>query len=314
MGLRKLGLCFFLLNSYVVYCQYDTTYIRKFPEKITVRLGIQNTSNQFTNTYKDTGEQVEYIPNDKTYLGVSVLFRSLEVDLGYAPNFLSENKDNKDSKLFTLNLRMFQGRWMQTFDFYRQKGFFVAYNEESISVPELISLKIGGKTSFIFNRRFSFRAIGFQNEWQKKSVGSFIPSLTYYYTKFSLDDPDVSTSDATYNMAIGPGYYYNWVIRKHFIVSGGLTVGFGANFTRSEGKTYSSGLAQVLSRIVLGYNSERFFIGTNLNAQVLVHNADENSSFDDAISFTEVYIGYRFNAPKKWVEKADQFNRKFGLD
>ena len=64
----------------------------------------------------------------------------------------------------------------------------------------------------------------------------------------------------------------------------------------------------------MGYNSEKVFTGINLNAQVLAHAEDETTQVDDNIAFVELYLGYRFNAPKKWVQKADNFNKKFGLD
>jgi hypothetical protein len=315
MGLKGIFSCFLGLCSLVVLSQNDSLYIRKFPEKVTVRLGVQNTSNSFIITDTDTNEQTEIIPNDKTYLGLSLLFRSIEVDLGYAPNFFSENQDNSGSKLLTLNFRMFLGRWMQTLDFYKQKGFFTRFNNDILPFPELNTLKIGGTTSFIFNRNFSFRAIGFQNEWQKKSAGSFIPRFTFYYTRFRLEDTDIQGGDDhSFNLAIGPGYYYNLVIRKHFLLSAGTTIGLGANFTRSEGETFTSSLAQVIFRSAIGYNSERFFTGINLSAQVLAHGTDQNTQLDDVITFVELYIGYRLNAPKKWIQKADKFNRKFGLD
>ncbi|WP_281541942.1 DUF4421 domain-containing protein [Maribacter aestuarii] len=293
----------------------DSTYIRTFPEKITVRLGLQNTANSFTLQDSESNITTEFIPNDKTYLGLSLLFRSIELDLGYAPSFLSENQDNEGSKLFTLNFRMFLGQWMQTLDFYNQEGFFIESGEEIISFPELNTLKIGGSTSYIFNRRFSFRAIGFQNEWQKKSAGSFIPRLTYYYTRFGIDGSSLKeTNDHSIDIAIGPGYYYNLIIAKHFIASAGATVGIGLNFSTSQGETTTSELAQFAFRTALGYNSEKVFTGINLNAQVLAHAEDETTQVDDNIAFVELYLGYRFNAPKKWVQKADNFNKKFGLD
>ncbi|WP_299533904.1 DUF4421 family protein [Ulvibacterium sp.] len=315
MGIKWIFFFFLVLAHWSVLSQNDSLYIRRFPEKVTLRLGVQNTSNSFIITDNETGEQTEIVPNDKTYLGLSALFRSVEVDLGYAPNFFSENRDNSGSKLFTLNFRMFLGRWMQTLDFYRQKGFFTQFNNEVIPFPELRTLKIGGTTSFIFNRNFSFRAIGFQNEWQKKSAGSFIPRFTFYYTRFRLEDASIQTGDDhSFNLAIGPGYYYNLVIGKHFLLSAGATVGLGANFTRSEGETFTSSLAQIIFRNAIGYNSERFFTGINLNAQVLEYGTDQNTQLDDTITFVELYIGYRLDAPKKWIQKADKFNRKFGLD
>ena len=298
----------------VCQAQTDPDYVREFPEKFTVRLGMQSTLNTFAFTDTADNSVIEIQPNDKTYLGASFLFRSVELDLGFAPNFLAENKDNEGSRLFTLNFRMFLGKWMQTIDFYNQKGFFITDGNNSIPLPDLTSLKIGGTTGYIFNNRFSFRAIGFQNEWQKKSAGSFIPRFSFYYTKLDLHDESPESSTNAYDIAIGPGYYYNWVIKKHFIFSLGATVGWGVNITRSDFTTSTTALTQVLFRTAIGYNSERFFMGLNANAQILQYNTDPTTVQDDIITFGELYMGYRFNAPKSWIEKADKFNRKFGLD
>ncbi len=318
MGIKKYVLLCPVFACFIGFSQEDhnqeeNAYVRGFPEKVTVRLGIQNTSNSFVVTDNQTHEQVYLNPNDKTYLGISLLFRSIGIDLGYAPNFFSENRDNKGSKLFTLNFRMFMGKWMQTLDFYRQKGFFAVVDDESIPFPQFGTLKIGGTTSYILNDNFSFRAIGFQNEWQMKSAGSFIPSLTGYYTKFNLRDTDFRSEGHSVNLAIGPGYYYNWIIKEHFILSAGSTLGFGVNISSSDGETSTTGLVQATFRASIGYNSERFFTGINLNSQILANSAEQDMVLNDSINFGEIYLGYRFNAPKKWLKKADAFNRKFDL-
>jgi hypothetical protein len=314
MGLKR-GVFVLMFMAFQSVWGQDSTYIRTFPEKLTVRLGMQNTSNSFSVFDAADNSEVEFVPNDKTYLGVSLLFRSIELDLGYTPNFLAENQDNEDSRLFTLNFRMFLGQWMQTLDFYSQKGFFANFDGGSIYFPELKTLKIGGSTSRIFNKNFSFRAIGFQNEWQKKSAGSFIPRFTYYYTRFSFDSPNVPVdTEHTINLAVGPGYYYNLVFAKHVILGAGTTLGAGMHISSSNGNTAANFLAQAIFRTVVGYNSERFFTGINLNAQVLAYEDDETTAVADSLTFFEFYLGYRFNAPKKWVEKADKFNKKYGLD
>ncbi|MEP3208347.1 MAG: DUF4421 family protein [Maribacter sp.] len=305
-----------LLYSLAGFAQQDSAYVRKFPEKVTVRLGVQNTSNSFVFTNTETNEITSLVPNDKTYLGISFLFRSVELDLGYAPNFFSENQDNKGSKLFTLNFRMFMGKWMQTLDFYKQKGFFLGNLEEIdfLSFPEARTLKIGGTTSYIFNDKFSFRAIGFQNEWQKKSAGSFIPSLSMYYTRFNLQNTGLFTGNQAINLALGPGYYYNWVVKKHIILAAGITAGFGVNFTKSSENNNSAFLFQTMLRTAIGYNSEHFFTGLNVSFQFVEYDANPNTILQDDITFAEIYLGYRFKAPKKWIDKAAKVNRKFGLD
>lgn len=314
MGIRYFGALLLLLYCGLSFSQTNPDYIRTFPEKYTIRLGLQSTFNSFAFTDTADNSVLEIVPNDKTYLGASFLFRSVEIDLGFAPSFLSENKDNEGSRLFTLNFRMFLGKWMQTIDFYNQKGFFLTDRNNTIPLEDMTSLKIGGTTGYIFSDKFSFRAIGFQNEWQKKSAGSFIPRFSFYYTKLDLHDDTPESSTNSYDIAIGPGYYYNWVIKRHFIFSLGATLGVGVNFTRSDFTTTSTTLTQLLFRNAIGYNSERFFIGFNTSAQLLQYKTAPNNIQDDIIFFGELYLGYRFNAPKSWIEKAEKFNRKFGLD
>ena len=182
-------------------------------------------------------------------------------------------------------------------------------------IDDLKTFKIGGTSSYIFNPDFSFRAIGFQNEWQKESVGSFIPSISYYYTKFKLEDPIIENQlEHSFKMAVGPGYYYNWVFDENYILSAGATGGLGFNLSKSQGKTSLDGLAQLIFRLTGGYNSENFFSGVNINTQLLTHTSAENFVLDDSISFLEFYVGYRFDAPKKWIAKADEISRKFGID
>lgn len=314
MGLRTV--CCIYAFSWAYWCTaQDSTYVQAFPDKITVRLGLQTTSNSFTLRDRVTKNKTEFIPNDKSYLGLSLLFRSVELDLGYAPNFLAENKDNADSKLITLNFRMFFDHIMQTVDFYKQKGFFIRNEDITLPIEELTTTKIGGSTSYIFNENFSFRAIGFQNEWQKKSAGSFIPRVTYYFTKFQLDDPDIGNlTEHSFNIAVGPGYYYSWIFDENFIISTGSTGGLGFDITNSGGKTTLNGLAQLIFRLTGGYNSESFFSGININTQLLTSKSSDNLVLDDSISYLEFYVGYRFDAPKKWIEKAEEINRKFGWD
>ncbi|MGJ8715757.1 MULTISPECIES: DUF4421 family protein [Maribacter] len=314
MGIRTvLFLCIFCA---IHFCSAQNSHYKEaFPDKITLRLSLQTTSNNFTLRDKITRSKTEFIPNDKSYLGLSVLFRFLEVDFGYAPNFLSENKDNGDSKLITFNIRTFFGQYMQTVDIYKQKGFFIRTSDLTLPINDLKTFKIGGTSSYIFNSDFSFRAIGFQNEWQKESVGSFIPSISYYYTKFKLEDPIIENQlEHSFKLAIGPGYYYNWVFDENYLVSAGATGGLGFNLSKSQGVTSFNGLAQLVFRLTGGYNSESFFSGVNINTQLLTHTSADNFILDDSISFLEFYVGYRFDAPKKWIAKADEISRKFGIE
>ncbi|WP_411766058.1 DUF4421 family protein [Winogradskyella sp. A3E31] len=318
MGLRLTFILIFI-NGVSSFGQTDSlvsNYIRTFPEKITTRISLINTSNSFQIRDKSSNSFFDLKPNERQYLGASILFRSVEIDYGFTPSFIKENKDNEDSKLFNLNFRMFLGQWMQTLDFYKEKGFTASNGQNTIELPEFKTLTFGGSTSYIFNPNFSFRAIGFQNEWQKKSAGSFVPRLFYYYTIFDPSIPQTSegfSNTHSIDLAIAPSYYYNFVLNENFLFGVGAGLGIGINVNDFDDKIVTTALYEYLGRAVLGYNSERFFAGVNSSLTIFDHNADRETRIKDNISFVEFYIGYRFNAPKSFIKLADKVNKTLGL-
>ena len=317
MGLKFFIVILFICGQFC-YSQQDSIlknkYITQFSGKISARLSVINTSNSFYINDTNAGLKYKLEPNVRAYLGASVLFRSIEIDYGFTPVIFDLNKDNADSKLFNLNLRMFHNQWMQTIDLYSQKGFYFVLNNQKENISGFKTFKLGGSSSYIFNKNFSFRAIAFQNEWQTQSAGSFIPKVYYYYTKYTLDDTNFNENAHSFDIAMAPTYYYNLVFNKHFVFSLGASVGIGLNHSTNLGEgNLTSVLYEFSGRAVLGYNSETFFGGINSNILVLEHDVDRYTRQDDTIPFIEFYIGYRFKAPKKLIKLADDFNRKFGF-
>ncbi|WP_243473320.1 DUF4421 family protein [Winogradskyella sp. MH6] len=317
MGLRFKIVSLFLFCGFLHSQQDSLTtneYITTFPSKISTRISLVNTSNSFILNDVANNAKYELKPNVREYLGFSVLFRSIEIDYGFSPQIFNANKDNDNSRLFNLNFRMFMGQWMQTIDLYNQKGFYFSSNDQRVNLSGVKTFKIGGSTSYIFNKNFSFRAIGFQNEWQTKSAGSFVPSIYYYYTKYHLTLEDIDEKAHSYDIALGPSYYYNFCLNRNFIFSLGAHAGVGLNHSSNLGEgDFTSILYDFSGRAVVGYNSDTFFAGINSNIILLEHKIDASTVQDDTIPFLEFYIGYRFNAPKKWVKFADDFNKKYGL-
>lgn len=287
--------------------------MRSFPDKLMVRLGLINTSNSFF--VNDSENEISYnlIPNTREYLGVSLLFRSVELDFGFLPEFLEQNKDNSNSELFNLNFRTFLGQWMQTFNLYKQKGFFADFRDIEIPLSNIKSFKIGGSTSYIMNPNFSFRAIGFQNEWQKKSAGSFIPRLFYYYSKFNFNENNIKESVKSFDIAISPSYYHNFVIREKIILGFGASTGIGFNHNSSSESNINSVLFEFGGSASVGYHSKSFFVGVNSSFNVFEHKTDKFVRIDDTITFLEFYVGYRFKAPKSFIKTADKVNKFLGL-
>lgn len=58
----------------------------------------------------------------------------------------------------------------------------------------------------------------------------------------------------------------------------------------------------------IGYNDQRFFAGIYGTYRFIEHGAGNEVQFFDQVFFA----GYRFKAPKKWIEKAEHINAKYG--
>lgn len=320
MGLKGLGLVFLLCCPALAKGQEaglpirDTLpFITTFPNQITFRTGWQQTANRFL--LRQEGLTIRYRPVNQNHLKLSAQFRALDIGMGFAPAFMNPERDTEGARLSNLNFRLFAGRWMQTFDYFDQRGYFGEIEGFEVYLPNFQSRKIGGTTAYVFNPDFSFRALISQNEWQRRSAGSFVPRFVAYYTRYRLDPEEGETQRAhSYDFGLGPGYHYNWVIGRHILLSAGNTTGLGMNILEDEGETTTSLLWESVFRGGFSYNSERLFFGFDVGYTFLEHRAERDIRLDDRLYFVEAYLGYRIRAPKSWIARADAVNRKFGWD
>ena len=137
---KNLLFIFILSLSLTSFAQKE---IITFEDYFTFRLGLSNSYNSFEiyNQQDDTHYLIS--PNQKITSTLTFLFRSVEIDIGYTPKFLKFNEDDNkkgETKLFALNLRGYQGRWMQSFDIYNTKGFYLANHNLDLPDGEIITL------------------------------------------------------------------------------------------------------------------------------------------------------------------------------
>lgn len=297
----------------IVYKE-TSEYKASYPNRITARAFYVNTSNSLEIKDRNSDLSFNIEPNKQNRIGASVSFRGITASYSFAPNFIAENKDNEDSKLFILGLRTFFGKhFMQTLDLYSEKGFYLSGNNESIYLPKTKNFKIGGATSYIWNENFSFRAITSQDEKQLKSAGSFIPRIIYYYSKFNLksDLANIDEDYKSFDIAFAPSYYYNFVPTKNLLLSAGVSAGIGLNYSKYEGEDALTTLLTELNfRGSATYDIDNFYLGTHYSYLILNHDADRSSRVADNIPYFQIFVGYRFKAPKSLVEFADKMQNK----
>jgi hypothetical protein len=311
----KLIYIMFFVSGFGCFAQTDSiqkTYFKSYDDKVTASVYYLDTSNNFQIVYPVPGEETEtldLIPNRKEQLGASLSFKFVDLSFGFSPKFLNANKDNTDSKLLNFNARVYHKHWMQSFTYFYQKGFYVSQGGFSAAFPGFRSLKIGGATSYIFNKNFSYKTIASQNEWQTKSAGSFILNFSAYYTNLKYRSAEDRINGDTYLLSLAPSYYYNLVLGKHILVSVGLSMGAGINITDGDTKL----LYEVDSSLKTGYNSDSFFVFMNVNHTNFIQSETNSIGLNDNISTVKITAGYRFNAPKKVTQIYEKINKKTGL-
>lgn len=312
MGINKIVIICILIG-FSGFSQTDTisnAYYKSYNDKIALQLFLLNTSNSFTANNED-GAVIEINPNTKTTVNLAFNYDFIYFGYGFAPRFITDNEDNKGATMSSFTFDLFPGQWLQHFDYYYQKGFTLIDQDtgESLYLKNLKSTKIGGSTTYFFNKNFSYAATLLLNDKQIKSAGSWGASLLYYYNVLNgRKEPDLGTKVYFAEVAVAPSYNYNWVISKNFLVASGLGIGFGGVYSDDEGGEIAL-LTLATINLTLGYNTDNLFCGINGKATAFSHDSDSNTSLDDTINYFTLYVGYRFDTPriiKKGKEKIQE--------
>jgi hypothetical protein len=313
MDLKLIYILFFggVFGCFAQKDSLQKTYFKSYNDKITTGIYYLDTSNNFQIGFDSEGKKkyLDLNPNRQEQLGLSLSYQFIDVTIGFAPKFFDVNKDNSDSKLFSFNTRFYYKKWMQSFTFMSQKGFYASEEGIVTDFPRMRSTKIGGTTSYIFNDRFSYKTLVNQNEWQTKSSGSFIPSFSFYYTNLNLHNEPNSSNGDVYVFSLAPSYFYNFVISDRVLIGSGIAFGAGINDIDGE----LSALYQMDLNIKLAYNTDRLFAYASLNTVNFIQSDTAEARLNDNIGTIKISIGYRFDAPKKVKEVYEKINQQTGL-
>lgn len=310
----KLSYVFLIGGFWSCFAQNDSIqnpYFKTYDDKITTSLFFLDTSNSFETIFTTQGEKkyLKLIPNKKEQIGFHLNYKFIDISYGFSPQFFNENKDNGESKLFSIGTRLMHKKWMQSVTFINQKGFYARESGFQAFFPKLRSTKIGGTTSYIFNENFSYKAIVNQKDWQTKSAGSFIPNFSFYYTNLDLNDGNENNHSDIYVYSIAPSYFYNWVINNTFLASAGLAVGAGINSIDKK----VAAVYEWDASVKLAYNTESFFVNAHFNYNDFIQNATTQIRLNDNISTVKFGVGYRWNTPKKIAELYQKTSKKIHL-
>lgn len=268
---------------------------------------------------------INYRPNTTRNIGIGATYKSVTLNLAYGFGFLNPEVGRGRTRYLDMQFHKYGRKLIldlfgQFYSGYYMRPKGVATTDGSYYVrPDLEINMIGGSLQYVFNsHKFSYRAAFLQNEWQRKSAGSFILGIELYGGNILADStifPTVMDSviaARNYHRVnffeIGPsfGYAYTLVFKKHFFAMAAATVGLdlGNTVIKKNTRESISGLStNLLLRGSVGYNAEKwalsvFYITNN------VHLASRPSSEKIQLNTANFRIHYsRRFAPGHKVKK-----------
>lgn len=303
----------------------DSSNFISYFDKILIKCNVSTQSDRYSIIDK-TGKDVDLRANTEYRAFLSLDYEFIGFSYGFSPRFLAANDDRLKghSSFRNYKLQFFPGRFLQTVAFDRTKGYYVkntgdfvpgwiAGTHPYIQIPDLKITQWSGSTSYILNPDFSIKNLIYQTQWQKRSAGSFVPSLFYDYTRYTMDLLGVPTRQEDFNFRLGLGYYYTWIIGKHFFVSPNLLPSLGLRYSRAntdKDSTTDKGDKFYFTRfleggIKIGLNTDRWVAGAGLNFNINWYNENKTMAVQNNKIFGILYLGYRFNTPR-FISRAHQ--------
>lgn len=331
--IRLLPILVFFLVSFTTMAQTDSIrsreYYKSYQRHVTGRLYLSKKYTDFLLRAPGQFNDMRYRPNNAFNAGVGATDGAFTLNLGFNFGFLDRNRDERGkTKFLDLQTHFYPRNWV--IDFYGQfyRGYFMSPRGRAMADPDKFYLRpdlkvsvVGASVFRLFNGdQFSYRASYLQNEWQKKSAGSFLLGMEFY-TGRVRGDSALLPSNADENMrqegitqlrftefGPGAGYTYTGVIQQHFFITGSATVNADVSFvkeTRDDEILKKTSISpNVTARAVAGYNNDRWGLALSwVNNRISLRGRQGGDTY--LISTGNIRLTYvkRFRPGKKFEDR-----------
>ena len=304
---------------------YRVNYFDKMIFKVDVNSGIDNFYIPKLNYTND--KRSIFSPDERLRLRFSFDYKFLGISYSFAPDFKSEiNNKRANTKTLDLSFKFFYSdRLRQEVIYKRVKGFSLTNPDNQNPIAIFNDLQIntfGGRTFYLVNNNFSYRAYESQTERQIQSAGSLMPAFSYYLNNLYTNNPNATGEHLerikSLDFILQLGYMYNYVINKTWFATGGIHPGIGWNDSKNYYKNETVKSVIDNSSIVnfnfdfnlaLGYNQEKFFSGLRANYRNYQYDSKKTGDIMNTKFNTVFFIGYRFNEVKSIKKVFEKIER-----
>jgi hypothetical protein len=322
---------------------HDTTYYESFMgKKLTGRyyFGQKYTSLEIKRNNKSTS-RLRYEPNTTLNMGIGATYGFFTLNLAYGFGFLNRGEEQKGkTKYFENQGHMYGRKWSH--DIYAQfyKGYHLYPKGLGSADPNLYYFRpdikynlVGLATYRILNdKKFSYRAALVQNEWQKRSAGSFLLGAEIYYGIVNADSALVPAAMAMlyeqqgihkiqfFRIGPGAGYAYTLVLGHHFFITGSLNANLSLGWARETNTSRSEDLFSItpnfLYRIATGYNSRSWNINMSwVSNRMSIRGASSADGYIGRVGIVRATLARQFQLGpkgKKFLNPLDKIGTKNG--
>ncbi|MBC7450060.1 MAG: DUF4421 domain-containing protein [Cytophagales bacterium] len=272
-----------LCLCFSTYAQQDTSYYVSYENKLTTRFYFSRKFTSFNMRNKGSDYSLNYQPNTTLNMGIGATYKWATLNLAYGFGFLNPNNGQGKTKYLDLQLHNYGQKFV--FDMFGQfyRGFYLSpkgsatTSDKYYSRPDLRVNLIGTSLQYVFNnKRFSYRTSYLQNEWQKKSAGTFLLGVEGFlgwiksdssFTPKSIDSAKAVMNYTGFNffdLGLNGGYAYTFVYRKNFFLTGSAaaSLAIGSSNVKNDAGTdnYVSITPNTFYRVAMGYNSAKWAI------------------------------------------------------
>lgn len=292
------SLLLFFALPYFCFAQIDTTYIKPFENKASVRTYL---SMKFISLQQETNEDLKkFMPNTPMSLGFGLSVKNTIIDFsyGYGLSFLKD-KEKGRTKALDFQIHNYGRKFIIDLFIQKYHGFYTADdNDKNIHLyPDLKIQQYGAFGQYVFNnKKFSYKAAFVQNERQLKSAGSFLLGGGVYFSKIGSDSSFVHKSKNSlrnFQFGVSGGYAYTWAISQRWFTSGSATIGVNVGTERINdfGKQRIEVYPTFFPRIAFGYNKEKWSIGLSYINNSTFSSFSDNNKNNIALSSGNFQIG-----------------------
>jgi len=306
--------------------QADTTYYVSYKKMLTTRL---YTSRKYTSllvSEKSNGSRIRLEPNSTFNLGIGATYNDFTLNFAYGFGFLNSGRTQVETKYLDFQVHSYPKNWV--IDLFGQfyNGFFLrSYSGPLTNIPPELAFpglevrKFGANVQYLLNGdQLSLNAAFLQSAWQKKSAGSVIAGVEFYFGRAS-DDQNILSEFISDPLEfkrldffeIGPniGYVHTIVIAKHFFITGMASANIGLGNTSISSDSSKEGRwgfnTNYFLRGFAGYNGPVWSINANYIRNIVRIEEVRSLRTDFQTGNYRINFVYRFDVGPKFHKRLD---------